>query len=364
MPIIPERPKTIKGRGGKIPTLSNPPANGHTKVESPEGDTGSWAELAEQNAKVLWLLKDWVPYGLLTGLVGQPKVAKSLFALWALVRPVITGGGWFTGQKGGDAGNVVWCDTEHRAAVNLERAVKWGLPVGKIRTPFKDVRQAFHMGDPDHVNRLIDVVSRSRAKLVVVDSFRGAHALDENNSQIGVLLQALAGVSEETKAAVVVIHHTKKLSVGEDLTINCGRGSNAFLAAVVMQIAIDIPDSRPNLRDARRRVQVLGENLGSAPTPQGFRITDGGLRFGEAPTRPQMERKETGKDLAERWLTDRLNPGKWYSALEVIAEGTALGFSRTGTLERAKKALKVETRKAGKAWEWRREEITDGPENG
>src|SRR5690348_16973137 len=69
-----------------------------------EDDTGTWAELAQENAKVRYLLRHWVPYGMLTGVVGEPKVGKSAFAMGALVRPVVTGDDWYTCQLGSEPG--------------------------------------------------------------------------------------------------------------------------------------------------------------------------------------------------------------------------------------------------------------------
>src|SRR5262249_29154486 len=150
-----------------------------------------------------------------------------------------------------------------------------------------------------HIDRIRRVVCKYRAPLVIVDSFRGAHDLDENRSLIVKPLRALGGIAEETGTAVVLIHHARKMAVDEDLTINAGRGSNAFLAAVRCQIAIDRPDPDSEWR----RVQVLGENLGVAPAAVGFRYAAGGLEFGPAPARPA---KATEKDRATAWLRSKM----------------------------------------------------------
>jgi hypothetical protein len=328
-------------------------------IPAPADDSSSWADLAESNAKVHYLLKQWIPYDMLTGVVGDSKVGKSYFLLSAVVRPIITGCNWFTGQQAADAGNVVWCDTERRAAVNLERAIRWGLPVDRIKTPFQDKYKMFDMQDAEHINRLTDVVCRYEARAVIVDSFRGAHRGDENNSKIDAALKDLASVCEQTHAACIVIHHTKMTRLegadGGEPTLHCARGSSAFLAAVVCQLVIDIPDPTPNLKEAWRRLQVIGENLGVAPKPVGFRIHDDGLEFGPAPKQVERSKKEaTGKDHAEEWLRVRMRPVESYPAAAIIAEAEALGFPHTGTLQRAKKALQVDTIKSGKHHYWRR----------
>ncbi len=164
-----------------------------------------------------------------------------------------------------------------------------------------------------------------------------------------------AGVCEQTRAAAVVLHHTKMLSVDEDLTMHCSRGSTAFLAAVVSQIVIDIPDPRPNLRDAWRRLQVLGENLGIAPKPVGFRISDAGLTFGEAPKRPP--KPPTEKDDAEAWLRGRMKPGEVYKASEIIDAAVQHGHAERTVRKAVTEKLGVKpkpVRKDGKIaeWEW------------
>jgi hypothetical protein len=145
------------------------------------------------------------------------------------------------------------------------------------------------------------------------------------------------------------------MAIGEDLTINAARGSNAFLAAVRAQIAIDIPDPRPNLKEAWRRVQVLGENLGIAPQPYGFRIGSLGLEFGEAPERVEKV-KESGK--VEEWLTPRLQPGAIVPVADILAEAEQYGFSRRTVQRVATVVLNAEpsrqTDEDGKVtgWEW------------
>jgi hypothetical protein len=95
-------------------------------TEGDEDKTASWEDVAKQVEAVRWLVKDYVPYGMLTGLIAQPKAGKSLFALGALARPILTGCDWFNGYQGPEPGYVVYCDTERSAAVNIERAKNGG----------------------------------------------------------------------------------------------------------------------------------------------------------------------------------------------------------------------------------------------
>jgi hypothetical protein len=326
-------------------------------------ETGSWADVAKLVSGVKWLVKGWIPYHMLTGIIGDPKAGKSAFLLWGVIRSIVTGKPFFTGTYGPKRpGYVVYCDTEQSGALNVQRMKDWGLPMERIKTPFAsdDPFQPINLDDEDHMIRLRGVVSQYKAHAVVVDSYRGSHKGDENNSRIATGLQALAAVGQETGAAILVIHHTKKMTIGEDMTINAARGSNAFLAAVRCQIAIDIPDPAPDHRDSVRRVQVIGENLGIAPQPVGFKFTSTGLAMTEAPKRPPKEEKGTKTDTVIGWLLGRLEPGKEYPASDLLKEAEAMGLSR-GTVERAQKTLGIEVRKDGKRWIWQRQDITISP---
>ncbi|MGA2064138.1 MAG: AAA family ATPase [Thermoguttaceae bacterium] len=327
---------------------------GSPSYERGEGDeTASWEDVRKLVAGIRWLVPGWVPYGMATGIIAEPKVGKSAFALGALVRPIITGCNWFTGHLGSEPGYVVWCDTEGSAAINIHRAGEWGLPVDRVRVPFPDdPLRAIDLDNADHMGRIESVVSYYRARLVVVDSFRGAHGGDENNSKIARALQSLTTIAERTKAAVCIIHHTRKLVADEEMTANSGRGSNAFLAMVRCQLGIDRPEGP---KAEWRRVQVLGENLGIAPSPVGFRFAKGGLEFGQAPERPRKE-KETRRDQAEDWLREHMTPGKWYPAGKLLKEADQLGGYSANAIQRAREALGIvkprHVRKVAAGWEW------------
>jgi hypothetical protein len=314
-----------------------------------EDNTASWADVRKLVAGIRWLVPGWVPHGMLTGIIAEPKVGKSAFALGALVRPIITGCNWFTGHFGAEPGYAVWCDTEGSAAINIQRAAEWRLPEDRVKVPFPDdALRPIDMENADHMQRFENVICHYRARIAVIDSFRGAHGGDENSSKIARVLQSLTAIAERTKAAIAIIHHTKKMSLEEEVTANSGRGSNAFLAMVRCQIAIDRPDPKGEWR----RVQVLGENLGIAPQPIGFRFVQGGVEFGPA---PEKARKKTEKDEAEEWLRQRMKAGKKYKASDLLAEALQHGHANRTIRKAATERLRIfpqPIRKDGKIAEW------------
>ncbi len=280
------------------------------------------ADVAELVAGVKFLLRDWLPFGMVTMLVGEPGCGKSALALYGLARPIVTPCNWFNCMKRpAKAGNVLLCDTEGTAAITVQRIKDWGLPAERIMVPFKDdPLLSVNLACEEHLERLEAVVRKHRIKLVIIDSLRGAHDGDDNNSRVANVLQRLAKIAERTGAAIVIIHHTRKLLDGEDVTANSSRGSNALVGLVRSQLGIDKPDPQSEWC----RLRMLKENLGIKPKPIGFRVTDKGLEFGEAPQRP---RKETAEKRASQLLLGSLKPGEPCKAADMIEDARAQGIS-------------------------------------
>jgi len=327
-------------------------------------ETASMADLKKLIDGIKYLVRDWIPYGMLSMLMGPPGVGKSAFALGGLVRPLITEGGqWFTGAKAPtEPQEVLWCDTEGGSRITTQRTTDWALPDERIRLLWDDDPfHAVNLNDDDDLERMVEVVTTRKIPLVVIDSLRGAHEGDENNSNISNTLKNLIGVTEQTQAAVLVIHHTKKIAEDGEMNADSSRGSNAIIAMARVQLGIDKPDSK----DEWLRLRMLKENLGVRPQPVGFQITNSGIEFGDVPTKPKPQ---TGKTNAEEWLIEHMEAGKWYLASELKELADADGHSWSGTLQRARKDLGITTaqsnvrkRSSDGKWEWRREVITDEP---
>jgi RecA-family ATPase len=240
-------------------------------AEATDVEGATMADAAKLIASVLFLLKGWIPFGMITGIVAEPGNGKSAFSLW-LARTIVTACMWFTGLRAlPKPARVLWCGTENDLAITLDRMRKWGIPEHGIILPFKDdPLRPIVLTDDSHLERIESLVNRYKTPAVFIDSLRGGHDGDENNSQVGRVLQSLSAIAQRTGAAFIVVHHTRKLSVDEEVTANSSRGSNAILALMRSQIGID----RPDPESPWRRARVLKENLGLAPKPVGFRITD------------------------------------------------------------------------------------------
>jgi hypothetical protein len=320
----------------------------HTKIE-----TATMADAAKLIESVKYLVRDWIPYGMVTGFIAEPGVGKSAFALW-LARTLMVGGTWFNGTKGPEAGPILWCPTENDMAITKDRMEKWGLPFDKLLLPFPaDAPLAsINLLNDEHLLRMEEIIGTYKTKAAFVDSLRGSHDGDENSSTVGKVLQNLAAIAERTGAAIGVVHHTKKLMEGEEVSANSSRGSNSITALFRAQLGFDKPDPESQWV----RVRMLKQNLGLAPAPFGMRVTGTGLEFGEAPRRPE---KDTQKASAIDWLQQRLSDGKWHLRNDVMADAAQFDFS-ANAIQRAREELgitqdagTVRKRPTDKLYEWK-----------
>jgi hypothetical protein len=291
---------------------------------------GSWAKLFETMGNVEWLVPHWIPYAMVTGLIGGPKVGKSAFVQWALVRAITLGEDyWFNETKGlGKPHRVIYIDTEFSGTIIKTRADRWGIPPDMVLMPWDDPTEPWYMDDEKHRAHLELLLCKTGAVLFVIDTLRGAYRGNEDKSEIAHSINALSAIAQKTRAAGLIVHHAKKPEPGAAINLNSGRGSGAFLASVKCQIGIDIPDPKPNLRDACRQVQMLGENVGTAPPAVGFRVTPDGLDIGDAPKKVDKRKDENGKiATAERFIRSRLSTEQHRKATPIIKELLAMGIS-------------------------------------
>lgn len=333
-PILPE----TSSRRSKGPTPKK-----NALPPSPKRKPTSVADAAKLVAKIKFLVPGFVPFGMVTGVIAQPGHGKSALILGGIVKPILTGAPWFTQENCNTRGRVLWCPTENDMAITIDRMTKWKVPMDTLLLPFDDPLASVNLMSDDDLKRIERRVTEYGIPLVVIDSLRGAHADDENNSRVGQVLKSLAAIAERTGAAVIVVHHTRKLMEDEELSANSSRGSNAILALMRSQIGIDRPDPQSKWC----RLRVLKENLGIAPPPVGFCVTERGLEYGPAPDKP----RRGPKDAAEDWLRNFMKPGKTYVAGDIIEVGKDSGHDERTLRRAAVERLKIKpvaVRKGGK----------------
>ena len=168
---------------------------------------------AVEREQVRWLLPGRVPLGMLTLLMGDPGLGKSLFSLDLASMVTQTGRDVIVLSAEDHAGATIRPRAE-AAGANLER-----LHVAGVRRDGLD--GGFVL--PDDVDDLGDLVLDLRAQLVIVDPLT-AHLADAVNSwrdqSVRRAMAPLHRLAEQQRCAVMVVVH-----------LNKGTGSNALYRA-------------------------------------------------------------------------------------------------------------------------------------
>ena len=317
----------------------------------------SLAEIEEIIGQIEWLWPGWIPKGMVSLLVGQPSVGKSIFALH-LCRAVIKGLPWLGGYKPEEkaqAGKAVWVDMEHILRVLIERAKRFGIEKEILipRLPVED-RLGWYIPSPETeegYSVLEEICVRCKPNLIVIDSLGGAFQGDENSKkETAQFLKKLSVLADRYNVALVLIHHLRKkspFSPSSSVDLDKIRGSSSIAQFVRSVIWLDKPD--PRQPDVVRVVQA--KPLDKRPESFGFRIIDGELSFGEAPEAPSERKEPSRMEQAIEFLKDFLSNGEKPSK-EVYEAGKEAGFAKR-TLKRAKEKLGITAEKQGSQWYWK-----------
>ena len=327
--------------------------------------------------RVSWGWQDRVPVGMVTILVGQGGVGKSL-------ELVTLAAGWSRGTIPGDFYGepvpvAIATAEDHRAAVVLPRLVAAGADLSLVSFP--EVVSADGVPGDIAIDGRFEELERGlseagvRALLIdtVIAHMPGGH--DSYKEQdVRAALKPLAHMAERCGIAVVGVMHLNRREARDVLTRISGSGAFGNLARSVLVFATD-----PDDPDGSTRILAVGKsNVGARPSALRLRIeeclvpTDDGLEIPTARVVVMGDTTHTISDLlgapsddgertalaeAVEFLHDLLADGK-VPALRVQEEARAAGVS--GMLRRAQKRLGIRPRKHGMTGGWVWELPTDG----
>ena len=315
----------------------------------------SWLDLAKLIGPVTWHWERWLAPGFVHLLASKSGLGKSTLAM-RVSACYLRGDSWpdgtlfdGNGLATCEQGAVLWLETENAQALNLSRALSWGLPLDRLANPFTDPLAELCLADRRHRKAVEDASKRPDVRLVVLDSLSGAWAgRDENDAKVLELMKWLAGLARDTNKPFLVTHHLRKRGLQDvdgEIDLDMLRGSSAVVQVARLVWALD----RPNKADTTLRLQVLKSNLGRFPTSVGMVIDgDGRVVFAEeAPGKPTTESQAM---LAERWLLEVLDIGP-VAVKQVLERAASEGIAER-TLKRAKAELGVDSVKGPGGWYW------------
>ena len=119
---------------------------------------------------------------------------------------------------------------------------------------------------------LIAEIRRHKIDVLVIDPFKRAHQLDENdNTAVDLVVQQLARIADEGNCAVSLVHHTRKVGGGE-ITAETSRGSKSLVdgcrAVRVLNVMSKEEAERAGITDEPRRYfRTYPDKLNLAPPP-------------------------------------------------------------------------------------------------
>jgi putative DNA primase/helicase len=305
----------------------------------------SWADSEPYTEPLEWRWPLWLPAGTLTILAGEPGSGKSALAL-RLAASFLRGDPWPDGSRNSlFPGAVLWCDSETSFALNLQRALGWGLPVERIFSPLDDPDQNLSFTDPAHIRAFGEKVRLPGLQLVVLDSLASLTGRLETSPVALEIVRSLAQAAAYTRLPVLLIHHLRKIhgtGARAGLQLDRLRGSSVIAQTARMVWALDAPDP---LHPAVKRLQVIKSNLAALPPPLAMTIGSTGLQFTPLPQLPQVQ---SALDQSLALLRDLLASGP-LPAAQVEDAFRQAGLSRRQFL-RARDLLGVVTTKTAACW--------------
>ena len=208
------------------------------------------------------------------------------------------------------------------------------------------------------VQLLSDALQKTNARLVIVDpiqSYLGAEVDAHRANETRPVLDGLSRLAEEHSCCILLVRHLSKAQTGK--AIQRGLGSIDLTGAVRTELFAGCSPDDPNQRalvQVKSNLGQFGPSLGYVIEHNGtFRWTGESDLTAAALLAPDSNEEEAGAMTeAEHFLLAALVQGA-REAKDIYAEAEQEGI-RQRTLKRAKKKLRVLSRKSSMSgvWEW------------
>jgi hypothetical protein len=305
-----------------------------------------------------WLWYPYVCLGTLGLLDGDPGDGKSQFMAWLCAR--ISRGNTLPNGDPIEAGNCFLFNFEDLpGAVIKKRLEANGADLTKV---FIQTRR-FQL-TPEMVDWLDGEIAKRDPRLVILDPIQAFMTGDvdaSSNIDVREFMTRLAEIAERRRCAIICVRHFGKgpqdraMKKGIGSTDFVGISRNQFALArrgdevkgfIVFHLKTNFERGDPMLftmgrADGRRGEQPkIGFDGFTKVDPDAFFATEKGKRG------PDQDEREVAKAFLREYLGDG---SKAASSVKTQGEARAISAS---SLDRARKALDIETRKVSKIWYW------------
>ncbi len=290
-----------------------------------------------------FLVEGLIPKGGITILAGNPSSGKS-WLLLEIAKAVSSNMLLFDKFNTKEA-KVLYID-EESSLTEIKRRWKMLEPPYMTLTDFMSL-QGFKIDDPEHRKALLDLAEWRHYGLIVFDSMRDIHNINENDSQQAQeIIDFLRAFTRKGITILMSHHHRKESFLSPKDPSQILRGSTAILAGIDCLFSVENPKSTGQMIELIISQPKLRQGKPVAPFKVNLIEQNGKIRVEYV---GEIEEETTKIQKTKEVILELLKEGEKYSA-EIVQALIPLYFSER-TIKRAISELKdgksIKPRKEG-----------------
>ncbi len=318
-----------------------------------------------QPRRVSFLWRRRIPFGSLSGLVGDPGIGKSTIAL-DLVARASSGRPMPLEGRGRKPFNCLVLSAEDRVEETIRPRLELAeADLSRVRVidyvEVTETKERRWFALPTDLVALEKMVHEEEARLIVVDPFVAylAQGISANNEQdVRHVLGLFSQMAERTGAAVLLVRHFNKSAL---LPALYRPGGSIGISAAIRSELLVFPDRQ----DETSHTRVLASsqcNLSAPPSALACRLDGSGSAVrvewlgvssataADLGQEPEDAMQRHAQRDAEDFLQNELSAGAVDS--KVVLEHAKDAGHALRTVNRAKAALGITSARNGDRWQW------------